>query len=366
MTLQQGQPFRVHQYHPIVTFGDAISNQMFFIQRALKNAGVGGSIFTHRAKGLAPGAVFELPSDEVWNGDLLILHHSSGNPKLEEVLEYELPRALIYHNITPESFYSHDPHIQGLCRLGREQLAPLAKRCHALFSVSQFNGRELPSSVRGCLPLFPLKTGPQLAGWNPGDPMRLLFVGRIAPHKNQELLIRTVAELTRNTDRDYRLHLVGGGDPLYMEFLRLTAKHLGVADRVQFSGKIPDEAKEGFFRNSHLFVSASLHEGFGVPLVEAMQQGLPVVALDRGAVGETLGDSGVRIDSEDPRLLAGAIETLAQHPELAREVLLRQRARLEELKDFCREETISEAILPILRELRTTPRSVDTSPEVHP
>src|SRR5688500_4281454 len=115
------QRLTVHQFHDSFQAHDAISNQMRFVREALKDNGIGGEIFARHLKGVTGDAVRFSPT-AAWNCDLLLIHHSQGSPWLNEVLRIEVPKALVYHNITPSEYFAHDPYIQKLCLMGRRQL----------------------------------------------------------------------------------------------------------------------------------------------------------------------------------------------------------------------------------------------------
>ncbi len=96
----------------------------------------------------------------------------------------------------------------------------------------------------------------------------------------------------------------------YAAALRRYVADLGLAGAVTFSGHASDAAVAAAYDEADVLVVTSEHEGFGVPVVEAMAAGLPVVAVDRGAVPEVLGDAGVLVPDEEPYALAASIDAL--------------------------------------------------------
>ncbi len=367
-----GQKIVIHQFHPAVAFGDAVTQQMFLIRESLHKAGIGGEIFTRHWKGVSRATVKPLSRAELWDGDLLLVHHSSGDANLEEVRQLEIPKALVYHNITPPEFFRHDPFIENLCRLGRAQLAEWSSSVVAAFADSRFNAGELQAlgyPDPKILPLLDLTlevTQTSLAKREPGT---LLFVGRLSPHKNQAALVAALFYLRRMTNRPYRLILAGTGDPLYTDYLRLLAKQLGIESEVEFPGKVSHGGLAELYQRADAFVSASLHEGFGVPLIEAMRFELPVFALPKAAIPETLGRGGVRFPSERPSEIAAFLEGAmgAKDWKETRALILKeQAARLEELSAEQASARIPEVLRPVVEKLRKGPRSVRPSrrPEV--
>ena len=156
----------------------------------------------------------------------------------------------------------------------------------------------------------------------------LLFVGRVAPHKGHLRLLRTLALLRSELDVPVRLFVVGGPGPhSYIDSLLLTVGRLGLEGSVTFTGAVSDGRLLAHYEAADLFLSLSEHEGFGIPLLEAMRAGLPVVACEAGAVGETLGGAGVVLETGEPAVVAEVVARLRQDEDLRRQVVERQRAR---------------------------------------
>ncbi len=358
-----GQRIIIHQFHPHVTFGDAITQQMFLIRENLHRTGIGGEIFAKHWKGLSRATVRPFSRAEMWNADLLLVHHSSGDPGMEEVRQLEVPKALVYHNITPPEFFRHDPFIANLCRSGREQLKEWKSSVITAFADSRFNADELMAlgyDQPELLPLLDLSSITPETRKSKPVAGNLLFVGRISPHKNQAALIACVYYLKRMTNRPYRLTLVGSGDPVYGEYLRLLAKQLGLEGDVEFVGKASHANLFKFYQSTDAYVSASLHEGFGVPLVEAMRFDVPVFALPRAAVSETMGSAGVRLPSPKPSEMAAFLEGALGASDWAAnraELVEGQRLRLHELTEEQSGERIAERLRPWIDHLRLGPRA---------
>ena len=136
----------------------------------------------------------------------------------------------------------------------------------------------------------------------------MLFVGRLAPNKCQHDLISGLAMLSRRRPNS-RLIFVGDSTSLaYFESLRVLARQFGIYDRVTFTGKVTADDLVNCYRSADLFVCTSEHEGFGVPLAEAMSIGLPIVAYDAAAVGETLNGAGLLLSDKRPLTLATAFD----------------------------------------------------------
>ena len=244
-------------------------------------------------------------------GDTLLIHYSAYAPKLARVLEAPAARKiLLNHNVTPARWvWAHDAGVGLQCALGRQQMQRFAEQCDVVVGDSLFNAREVGSDR--ALPLvLPWIDAEQPLPPDPaeGSPV-VLFVGRLVPHKRQDELIRAIALLRKHRMPDAQLVLVG--EPLHE---RYAAALQALADEVApggvvFERGLDDEALAERYRSAHVFLCLSEHEGFCVPLLEAFQHGVPVVARPRGAVTETVGDAGLLLD--------GSLDAMAELCHLA-------------------------------------------------
>src|SRR5207253_4095684 len=158
----------------------------------------------------------------------------------------------------------------------------------------------------------------------------LLFVGRLTPNKGQLHLIRALAYYRRYLGGEADLHLVGGFDvgiPDYVEQLQCEIRRHGLQDFVHLTGKVAAAQLKTYYAGASIFLCASEHEGFGVPLIEAMYYGVPIVAYAGSAVGETLGDAGLTWETPQPSLLAESIREIDDSPELRQLLVHRERQR---------------------------------------
>ena len=256
-------------------------------------------------------------------GDLAILHYSIASPAFEWVVARAERSAIHYHNITPARFLWRDaPAIAHECAEGRRRLRSLADVVIAAAADSTYNARELQElgfpepQVLGVM-RRPRRSRPRVRP--AGGPARLLFVGRGIPNKAQHDLIVTLGSL-RQTAVDAELVLVGswGGAEAYERRCRRLIAALRLDDRVSIVGGISDDELSQAYADADLFLCLSDHEGFCVPLVEAMEAGLPIVAYDAGAVAETVGDGALLLDEKPPSLVAETVIETLSNPAVAR------------------------------------------------
>ncbi len=335
-TVNSHQPLTIHQYHYTAAPHDALTNYLFWIQKNLKDAGIGGEIFASRITDIKNDLVKPFNKAKMWNCDLLLVHHSQGNPDLDALLQVEVPKAVIYNNITPPEFFRHDPFVAKLCRLGQKQLKRLKKESVMGFATSLYNleGLKQAGFTRvEKLPLLEVSDHGVVDSktFIKNQPVNLLFVGRIARHKNQALLIKTFYYLKDRLPEGSSLTLIGSGDPVYTEYLKLLIKQLELTQYVHLKGKVSNGDLDKAYREATAFVCASLHEGFCIPLVEAMKYALPIFAIPCDGVSETLAQTGIHLYTQEPHEIAAILYKSFLNMELMQ---LLSRTSLERLKDL--------------------------------
>jgi glycosyltransferase involved in cell wall biosynthesis len=291
--------------------------------------------------------------------DAAIYHHSLGSEITPHVVGYSGPKCLIYHNITPAEFFvEHRPEFAAILERGRHDLAELAASFPRSYGDSQFNVDELIAfGFRNCR-VLPIAVSPGKWQFRPDEKLmqtlqdgrtNLLFVGRIAPNKKQTDLIRAFTEY-RRLDPDARLILVGKAEhgDSYAAHLDDMIAAGGLSGDVLMPGSVNDAQLAAYYRTAHLFWSMSEHEGFCVPLIEAMWFDVPVFAYRASAVPETLGDAGLLFtDKEDFRLLAAAAHLIISDEGLRQRIVTEQRLR----RSTYLPERVSTVVADLLQEL---------------
>jgi glycosyltransferase involved in cell wall biosynthesis len=292
--------------------------------------------------------------------DIVIFHYALISPMNEAFSKLSLKRVLQYHNITPPGFFlPWDHEIHKILSQGLQGLPPLAASTTLGLGDSEFNRRELEQhgfTRTGVLPIaidfkrYFESGNPVLRRRLSDARTNLLFVGRIAPNKRHDNLLRVLACFKKNISSGVRLLAVGKHprretgvgariEAHYLDALIQLYSELGVepSDAV-FTGEVSHDELLAYYESAHVFISMSEHEGFGVPLVEAMLKRVPIVALRSTAVTETLGGAGLLFDEANIAEFAEAASLLAQ-PGSAREAILRgQDLRV---RDFATETTLA-------------------------
>lgn len=308
----------VHQIVAALSPGDAVCNEALVFQKLLRARGYTSEIF---AGAMAPEmASFGLPATDYSRlspslDAVSIFHFAIGSPVVQRVLARNEPLLLRYHNVTPyEFFLGFSGHLVGLCYHGARGLSDFAARTSLGLAVSEFNRGDLERAGFARTTVLPLAMN-LLALDEPEDPVvasrfrdgrkNLLFVGRVAPNKKIDDLIRVFCAYQRYVEPESRLFIVGEGRGFehYSRRLHELVSHLRV-DEVVFTGAVAQSELNAYYRLADAFLCLSAHEGYGAPLIEAMHFGLPVVALDAGAVKETLRGGGVLLSGEPPEVIA--------------------------------------------------------------
>lgn len=285
---------------------DAVTVQALRIQELLRGWGWTGDVFAGHidpriAKRVRPVRDLAPERDAT-----LLLHYSAYAPRLRTVLELPQRKVLLSHNVTPARwFWDYEPTIAIHCALGRRQLPEYAAGCDVVAGVSAYNAGELGSDL-----VIPILFDPAHLGAPPAqDPggSELLFVGRLTPHKRQDELIRLVALLRRNRVPDATLRLVGEPlNPNYLTALEELAEELAPG-AVTFESGLSNAELADRYRGAAAFVCLSEHEGFCIPVLEAMHLGAPVVSRPVGGIPEVAGDAALLIDDRDLAVVAEAV-----------------------------------------------------------
>ncbi|MGH9164803.1 MAG: glycosyltransferase, partial [Acidimicrobiales bacterium] len=209
----------------------------------------------------------------------------------------------------PELFERWEPAVAYGCAWGRAQLPELAGRAVLGVADSAWNEGELRAAGYRATATAPilvdLVSSPRPVASTGRD---WLFVGRVSPNKCQHDVIKAFAAYRRAYDPAARLHLVGGSSSdSYLAALAGFVDALGLGGAVVLAGTVSGAVLEEHYRSAGVFVCLSEHEGFCIPLVEAMAHGVPVVAYASTAVPATVGDGGVVLASKQPAVVAAAV-----------------------------------------------------------
>lgn len=336
----------VNQWVPSAHAGDAVGDHAGQIRDVLRAWGHESDVYAMSIERDLETDVRPWDDPESRGGDLTILHFATASPMSAAFATVPGARVLHYHNVTPARFFApYDAGLTATAATARRELAGLAGRVDLALGASDYSRRELEAlgfRRTAVLPILldlnRLRRAPRVPSleWLLQDGLaNILFVGRIAPNKRIEDHIRLAEHYKRYVDASYRFIFVGRYDvvPGYYESVRsMVATYRMLPERFWFTGPVPERELAAYYRNAHAYVSLSEHEGFCVPLVEAMTMDVPVLAYAGAAVPETLGGAGVSFAPKDLEYAAELLGGLIYDEPFREGVLAGQRARVREFE----------------------------------
>ena len=339
----------VHQVLASLGYGDAIGHEVLGITAALRRAGYESEIIVETADPRLEDLTVDYRDmvDAVGPDDLLIHHFSLGSRASRTAFALPARMVLIYHNITPpEYFLGVHEQLVRQCYHGRRELLAYRHRVDLALGDSEFNRQELeaagfaPTAVLPVVPGFAhldVAPDPRVASAYDDEWTNILFVGRVIPNKRPDNLIRYFHAYKTLFNPRARLLIAGsyGGFDAYVAQLHALVAALKVED-VHILGQVTNEELTGLYDVADLFLCASEHEGFCVPLIESFYKRVPVMAYAATAVPATLDGGGVLYETQDPRRVAALMQGLLEDSDREAQVLAAQDAALERLraKDF--------------------------------
>jgi len=333
----------INQWVPAAHRGDAIGDSARRVRDLLRAMGHESGLFALTIDDELRGDVRPFSDPASRSGDLTVFHFALPSPMTEPFARLDGGRVLQYHNITPAHFFTpYDPQLFRLASLGRRELATLVGHVDLALGDSEYNRQELAALGFAPTGVMPIAVNTRRVTDAPPRPAlervlaeegwaNFLFVGRIAPNKRIEDHIKLAEVYKRYVDEEYRFVFVGRHDtvPSYYAAIRqLMLEFKMPEERFWFTGPVPDEDLATYYRAARVYVSLSEHEGFCVPLLEAMAADVPVLAYAAGAVSETLGGAGVTFAPKDLEFAAELLGELAYDDDLRARVIAGQRARL--------------------------------------
>ncbi|MEO6060303.1 MAG: glycosyltransferase [Thermoflexales bacterium] len=334
----------INQIVPRLAHADAVGNQVVEIRNWLVAAGFESRVITLEWD--ARFADYCVHPDNYKDGPskLTLFHHCVGSGISDLALTLKGRVIPYYHNVTPARFYSrYGPNFAGYLEMGRAQLRQHAAAPYAL-AASEYNRLEMLEVGYKQVEVLPYVIGLDRLRLTVDCPAAMdvvrrlddglvtwLFVGRVAPNKRQDSVIRAFNYYHRLINPRSRLVFVGGFDlssPEYAEMLRTLVGELRLTGSVEFSGSIsPEAGLAGYYQAADVFVCLSEHEGFCIPLIEAMQFDTPVLALNSSGVPYALGNAGVLVAESRPDVVAEAAHLLISDDGLRQQTLAHQRQR---------------------------------------
>lgn len=357
---------RVHQICARLQKGDAITNNVLNLHRIFLSWGLESHIYAHEND---PRMAVHNEGEGLYRrkyrrekGDLLLYHYSVYCENYRLFLASRNRKILVYHNITPPHFFApYSRRIASFCEKGL-RLLPRLKECDCAWGVSDFNRRDLvaagfPPERTGVVPVC--LDFSYLDEEEPGMRLRLrdgrwniLFVGRLVPNKRVDELLRFFAYYLHMVNPDARLMVIGASwvEDYTRELWRIIEEYRLAGSVILPGGPlgVSDRELASFYRSADVFMTMSEHEGFCVPLVESMLEGLPVVAFAAAAVPETLGGSGILFTRKVFPYVAEVVEELRLNAAFRDKIISGERRRCEAFLPGAAEARLRESLGPFL------------------
>lgn len=345
---------KIIQVLPTLAFGDAVGNHTRALELLLRDMGYQTGIYAMNIdKRLGKDKAQYIKDLPALDKDDVILYHLSTGSELNKVIpKIKCRKVVNYHNVTPPQFFTGiSEELEERCQKGIEQVRSLADTFDHCIADSSFNKSDLEEMGYRCpIDVVPIlidfedyrrKPSRQVIEKYSDDVVNIVFVGRIAPNKKQEDVISAFYYYKKYFNQKTRLIFVGSGKgmQLYQDKLKNYVKKLGLEDDVVFTGHVKFNEILAYYRLADIFLCMSEHEGFCVPLVEAMQFQVPIVAYDSTAIGDTLGGSGILMKEKDPMMAAGLIDRIMTDVTLRSKIIEGQNRRL---KDFSNERVMEQ------------------------
>lgn len=337
----------IHQFVSMARYGDAVFDATLALRNILRNWGYLSNIYYQGSFSPAEREgtkyhKFPLKS----SSKRIIIYHFAIGSLLSQFVQYLTdPKILVYHNMTPVQYlYGVDDNSAMAVMEGKNELRRLKDDITLALGDSEYNRKELKEDYgfasTGVLPIIidfnkfeRNKADEQIVKRYSDGKINFLFVGKIAPNKCQEDIIKVFYYYNKYLNPESRLFLVGStyGMEIYQKCLENLTLKLGLKDKVIFTGHVSLQELIAYYSIAHLFLCLSEHEGFCVPLLESMYFDIPVIAYKAAAVPETLNKAGVLINQKEYKKIAELSDLLIKDSNLRLEIIKDQKERL---KDF--------------------------------
>ncbi|VAW42979.1 Glycosyltransferase [hydrothermal vent metagenome] len=330
----------IHQLLGKSTPGYSVSNYALALQDALQQWDFHSIIYASEVAPELGRRVQPLRKFRPRPNELLILHYVMANEVTAWLKQYpKQPLILSYHNVTPPYFFTGigGQYAQGAAQ-SQSELKSFQAQTRLALTFSHFSRQDLEIAGYTNIKTIPLLMPTTLQKLTPHPGVisavhtspNLLFVGRIAPNKRCEDVIKILHQY-RQIEPAAHLYLVGPTHHTqpYTDWLYDFVHQYDVEDAVTFTGYVSDTELAAYYRQADIFIMMSEHEGFGIPLVEAMRFGLPVVAYKSTAVSETMGGAGILIQQKRYDVIAALIQKIYSDTDLRQKIVQSQRKRIQ-------------------------------------
>ena len=327
--------------------GDAIGNFTIMLRDIFIECGYDTQIYAYNVgKDIDSVIAKRMKSFNGVDEDDLVVYQMCEAHEINNIIRrLKCKKIAIYHNVTPAAFFNeYGKWLYEKQEQAIYDLSEMRTVFDKVIAVSEFNKNDLlkmgySEDIIEVIPIIvdfdDYKKSPDVKVLDlyMDDKDNILFVGRVAPNKKQEDVIRIFAYYHKFINPESRLFLIGS--PFIQDYdaaLKEYISYLGIDDSVVMPGHSTFSEILAYYRCADLFLCMSEHEGFCVPLVEAMMFDVPIIAYDSSAIAYTLGNSGVLVQSKEPEKISLKISELLTDDLAVQNVIMKQRHRLHDFE----------------------------------
>ena len=343
----------INQFHSGTAFGDAITNQMLEIQKLILSEGYESKIYAQYIDDKLKNKILNIKEYKGNKEDIMIIHHSMGFDGFDDIIKLPNKKIMIYHNITPEKYVDNE-YVKKYIRIGLNQAEEYRKYVDYVIADSNYNRQELIKMGHKNIDVMPvqisidrfdkIEENSNIINKHKNT-TNILFVGRVVPNKCQEDVIATFANYFANFNSDSKLFIVGDlSMDFYVKRLENLCDSYGISENVIFTGKVSEEDLKAYYSLADIFLCMSEHEGFGVPLLEAMKMSIPVIAYRSSAIAETMGGAGILVTEKKYLNIASLIDEIINDNELKNRLIENQHERIKKLENTDTKKILFKAI----------------------
>lgn len=333
---------RVVQFIDALDYGDGVSRDVINITGILDSLEIENRVYCKYVNEHVQKYVNHIDDFEYQNGDILIYHYSGYSSIAVHAMEFSGKKIMRYHNVTPGRFFANtQAALQEACDKGLKQLKKIKDNFDIFLADSDYNKSDLIHMgidknnvfvipvVMDFYEMDSKKTVDDLTE-KLRENTNILFVGRVVPNKCIEDVMNIFEHYFLYHNRNAKLYIVGNfhQDETYTQQINELRGSLISCDNIELTGKVPDEELVTYYKNSHIFLCMSEHEGFCIPLLEAQHFDVPVVAFNSTAIKGTLGNSGVLINEKNFAYIANLTDEIISNEGLKQVVLAAQRKNM--------------------------------------
>lgn len=333
---------------------DAIGNFCYDLAAVYQKNGFTVELYSNGFDLNAPVKPYEHLFSDVQKDDIIFYHFSIYDSHAERVANIDAKKIVYFHGITPpELLKTYFPETAKQCEDGLEQLSLLNQfdvLCvNSNSTFDQLKKHTNPKQTPCIIP--PIVSSRDLLNTltrknNTDSQKTVLCVGRVVPHKKIEDVIEIFKAFEMaHPEINAQLKIVGTTPPTeYQPFLVNLIEKYELKEKVLFKGFVDDSDLAEEYATADVYIMASEHEGFGVPLLEALKCNIPILAYAKNGIGEVLGDAGCQFHQKEFNVIAKQLHVLLTNQQFVETILSKQKKQFEKIMHACDESVFTKLL----------------------